>query len=201
MYFLTIILTIFLIILGIGTITALVYLVKENNKLTQTNTELNRSVQEKTRQNKELQDKLDALMKQPSFVGLSYRTDNKELQQIMQNLRNIFVELQMQACPALRKSFLENRQQYVDNLVKELQNKSVKCSDLSSQIYDFNNVFAMTMASSMAQQMPNANQDVIERELKQMLDTYVRSVCVDDKVDVAKLNQFLVDVFGAICYR
>lgn len=200
MIFITILLIIFLIMLIVSVGFVVFYMFDENKKLKNINEELQKKLDNKTVEAKQLQDKLDTLMKQPSFVGLSYKTDKENLQQIIQNIKNIFVEIQEQSCPMLREAFLKNRQQYIDSILMDLKTNPKSCSEILILIDARNAMFAQRMSNDMSNLLPLANKSVIEKEIKEMLKTFISSICTNNSIDIAKVNQFLLDVFKAICY-
>ena len=172
---------IFLFLLMIGFI--IVRLITDNNEL--------------KKDNEDLQKRLDDLIKKPSMVGLSYKSDKKDVQAIMDSMKTVLVDMQKASCKVAQKDIDEYRRIFMENAAQELAQASspIKCSDVrtmhSQTIDDFVDMFLADV--------PKENAGAVRESLKGLVVAILDAHCENDSVDLKKLEQLFKDVFDAIC--
>jgi hypothetical protein len=136
------------------------------------------------------------------MIGLSYKTDNANIKTIAYSLKAILSEIQSASCPLIRTQFSQNKQQLIDGLSAALNNNSVTCADIttSSTVNSPISKYADSMTASIKTQVPSANADKLKQYFTTMIQTVLVAMCTDNKVDLAKVDQFLNDILNAICY-
>lgn len=191
------IVAVFLIFIVLITMYSFVQLWNENQTLLVKNNTLQQTLTTTESKNTELQTKLDNIMKQPSMIGLSYKTDNTNLQLIADNIKTILEEIQAASCPIIRDKFVVYRKDFIDSLTVSLQQKPVKCETIKDTFNTETSAFAEAIASGL----PRARTDILKAQFKALIENILVIMCSDDKLDVAKVDKFLIDLFNAICYR
>ncbi len=180
-------LSVFVVILVLVVGLIVLRLLRDNSDLEKDNNNLEKD-------NKDLQKKLDELMNAPSMVGVSYKTNSKDVSAIMSSVRSVFVQLQKAGC-VTQTDADASRKAFVDSVSEAQLAKPTKCSEIgiiySTQIDK--------LVDGMSQNVPKENASSIRSSLKSLVQTILASVCTDDKIDTKKLDALLKDVFDAIC--
>lgn len=149
----------------------------------------------------DLENQIAYLRNRPGMIGLSYQTDNKNLQTLIDNVKDIFIEIQNQSCVSLRKNFSEQRQQYITDLKSMIDNGVLSCDNVTTQADTKTTEFAKSMASVIKLAIPDSNTYVLEQKFKVLINNVLTTVCKDGTLDLDKVNQLLLDILNAICYQ
>lgn len=173
-------------------------LTKENKELQAKNDELTKSLTDTKSENAELQVKVDDFMKN-STIGITYSTDDPNIQKIADNLKAIFQEIQIASCSSIRSQFLLNRQEFIDSISATLRNNPVKCSEIKAIYNTQTTEFANNISANIVTAVPTANVDKLKTQFKTMIENVLVAVCSGDNLDVTKIDKFLMDVIDAIC--
>ena len=201
MFFVSFILLLFIILFAIVITYLFIRIMRENKSIQDENNMLKKSLSDTTTKNKDIQARLDDLMSKPSAIGLSYKTNDPNIKPIFDNLRDIFQELQGASCPTLREQFLKNRQEFVDSLVNKIKSGGTTCSNIKSNAQSEIDTFAKNTSNYIVAQVPQANMDKLQTTFITIVGSVLTASCTNDTVDVKKVDQFLMDMFNAICYN
>lgn len=189
----------FLILALIAVIVVSVVLTKKNKELQEKNELLNRTLTDTEAKKAALQAKLDALMKEPNMLGISYKTDNANIQKLADNIKVILQEVQAASCPSIRDQFKLFNKQFVESLKTGLEGSSLKCDSNKTTFNAQTTAYAEAMTSQIIQQIPSANKDVLKTQFKSLAENILTIMCSGDTLDLAKIDKFLADIIDAIC--
>lgn len=171
---------------------------KENKELQAKNDELTQSLTDTKAEKLELQVKVDDFMKSTT-IGFSYSTDDPNIQKIADNLKAIFLEIQLASCPSIRSQFLLNRQEFIDNVSAALKDRPIKCSEIKATYDTQTTQYANNMSANIIAAVPTANENRLKTYFKTMIENVLVAMCSGDTLDVAKVDKFLMDIIDAIC--
>lgn len=189
----------FLILSLIAVIIVSVVMTKKNKELQAKNELLSRTLTDTEAKKATLQAKLDALMKEPSMLGISYKRNNAQIQQLAGNIKVILQEVQTASCPSIRDQFKLFNQQFVDSLKTGLEQNSLKCDSNKTTFNAQTTAYADAMTAQIIQQIPGANKDILKTQFKALAENILAIMCTGDTLDLAKVNKFLSDIIDAIC--
>lgn len=159
------------------------------NKLNEKDVEIDQLDEDKIKLTREVA----YLRNRHDMVGVSYMTQNKDIQSIINDVKNILERSQYEACPSLRQQFSKNRQSYIDSL--KLTPTPVKCSELKQQLKAQLALITVSM-SEQGSQLPSVT---LQTQFEQLIEKIITIVCVNDTLDVDKVDKLLQGIIDAVC--
>lgn len=152
------------------------------------------------RDNKQLKKDNSDLLSRPYSIGLSYKTDSKDVQIIMQHVTDIMLDLQSTACPSIRTEAVANKKNFLKRISEDADGKPIKCSDIRKKYDEQTTKYGKDMAEDLSSYLPPAKAESLQKKFKALSEAILTAVCTKDKIDVAKADKLFTDVIDAICY-
>lgn len=152
------------------------------------------------RENRQLKKDNSDLLSRPDSIGLSYKTDSKDVQVIMQLVSDIMLDLQSTACPSIRKEAVANKKEFLKSISQDADGKPIKCSDIRKKYNKHTTKYGKNMANGLASYLPPEKAESIQNKFKALSEAILTAVCTMNKIDVVKADNLFTDVIDAICY-
>lgn len=197
---LTVILSIFLVLLVFVVGFVIIGLLKNNHDLTKELNDVKSDNKKLKDDNKDLDDMLKTLQNKPSMVGISYKTDNDNVKKIMEEVANVYEAMQDAACTLKSKTADQQTAAFLAKF--KADSSKTSCADIKTT----NNSAIDTYVNDLVADtnIPSNDATFIKNAIKSLVLRIIEAVCTSSDnsgstIDTSKLKALLKDVFEAIC--
>ena len=142
--------------------------------------------------------------KRENKIGLKYKSSNKNVKQIMDDIRDLFTFFQSETCKALNTPEAKKELDEVMNETLANVGEEMTCSDAIQYIKDY---VEPAIKLGIVQLEENGeippkiqNKDYIVDKISSIMVQSVKSSCVDNKIDKKRIREFITELKNAICH-
>lgn len=120
-----------------------------------------------------------------SRIGLSYKSDDKEIQEIFKKLNHVISSIQADGCASLSDSDMEKQ---IKDMFNELQStfETGSCKE----------------AKEAVEKLPSLSEEISPKtiqQVKELLFLVIDSSCKDNKVNIEKVTALIKGIKNALC--
>lgn len=150
----------------------------------------------------DMKKQLDELMAKPSIAALSYKTDKKDIDAILQNVQKIYLDFQKEGCNQIKDNFNDTKKTAFTTQVTTAAtgNPVTNCDDVSTRYESAINTLVTGLTPNTNTSITAEQQTVLRKYLKDLVVSVMKAVCKNGTMNTTDLMKVLTDVFDAICY-
>ena len=145
---------------------------------------------------------INAIKTDERSLGLSYKSNNPTVYDIMNNIQDLLKTVQLSQCKLYSNEFKNEKDKFIQELIVQRDktpNKQLSCVELDSNFDKMIKLFPGFIKNANA----SIKQDDIERmemKMRNIYNSIRNAVCINNNVDITRLDILLTNIYESVCY-